>query len=70
MPNGTLAPGKVCPWPPVPMRGLTASAGEKVTWARTMDEMHRNMIIRILWVDIAFGRWWYFIADMYRFSKV
>ena len=27
MPNGTLAPGKVCPGPPVPMRGSTISAG-------------------------------------------
>src|SRR5580692_10641899 len=26
MPNGTVAPGKVCPSPPVPMRGSTSAA--------------------------------------------
>ncbi len=30
MPNGATAPGKVCPSPPVPMKGSTESIGAAV----------------------------------------
>jgi hypothetical protein len=56
IPNGTVAPGKVCPWPEVPIIGLThavsdSTAGglfwhpEKITAARISGKKFRFIIL-------------------------
>ena len=47
MPNGATAPGNVCPSPPVPMNGSTASLGLAAFWAKAdPDRLDKDVPIR------------------------
>jgi hypothetical protein len=48
MPKGLEAPGKVCPWPPVPINGLTILAKFVVCFCAEANKMGKQKKYRMI----------------------